>query len=182
MHRKKFMATAFSFIPALAFARMAQTGEETKQPFIVRAGEARYGKPLFYKGKHPNNVVIAKTDTGGTFSVFSYTGLDKIGPSTHLHEEQDEIFWVTEGSYRFMVGGQLHELAEGDTIFLPRKVAHSWIQLSERGGLLYAVHPAGTMEEFFIEMSERTTPPTEEEAKAIHRQHGMQLIGPGLKL
>lgn len=176
------MTTALSLLPVLTFARLAETGEETTEPFIVRAGQPRYGKPLFYKGRHPNNVVIAKTDTGGAFSVFAYTGLDKIGPSTHLHEEQDEIFWVTEGHFRFMVGGELMELSAGDTIFLPRKIAHSWIQLSDRGSLLYAVHPAGTMEEFFIEMSERGAPPTEEEAKAIHRRHGMQLVGPGLKL
>lgn len=169
-------------MPAIAFARLAETSEETTEPFIVRAGQPRYGTPLFYKGRHPNNVVIAKTDTGGAFSVFAYTGLDKIGPSTHLHEEQDEVFWVTEGIYRFMVGGELHELTAGDTIFLPRKIAHSWIQLTDRGSLLYAVHPAGTMEEFFIEMSRLTTPPTEAEAQAIHRRHGMQLLGPGLKL
>lgn len=176
------MATALSLMPALTFARLSEVAEQTAEPFIVRAGQPRYGKPLLYKGKHPNNVVIAKTDTGGAFSVFAYTGLDKIGPSTHLHEEQDEIFWVTEGRYRFMAGGKFMELSAGDTIFLPRKIAHSWIQLSERGSLLYAVRPAGTLEEFFIEMSERTTPPSEEEAQAIHRRHGMQLIGPGLQL
>lgn len=182
MKRKKFLVAALTAIPAFSFARLFEESNNIEKPFVVRAGEARYGKPLFYKGKHPNNIVISKKDTAGAFSVFAYKGFDKIGPSMHLHMDQDEMFWVTEGSYRFAVGDETMELKAGDTIFLPRNIPHSWIQLTDVGQLIYAVHPAGTMEEFFIEMSEMKGPPTEEEAKKIHLKHGMKLIGPGLKL
>ncbi|MET0465943.1 MAG: cupin domain-containing protein [Chitinophagaceae bacterium] len=183
MKRKKFLATAFSAIPMIALAKSGVNSlSSLKKPFIVRAGEARYGKPMFYKGKHPNNIVISKKDTGGAMSVFAYTGHDKIGPSTHLHLFQDEIFFVTEGTYRFLAGEETLELHAGDSIFLPRNVPHSWIQLTDKGQLIYAVHPSGTMEEFFIEMNEMKAPPTETEAKKIHLKHGMKLIGPGLSL
>jgi quercetin 2,3-dioxygenase len=183
MKRKKFLATALSAIPMLAMAKSGITSPRSvNEPFVVRAGEARYGNPMFYKGKHPNNIVISKQDTNGAFSVFAYIGLDKIGPSTHAHLSQDEIFFVTEGTYRFLAGEKILELNAGDSIFLPRNVPHSWIQLTEKGQLIYAVHPAGTMEEFFIEMSEMKGPPTEAEAKKIHLKHGMKLIGPGLSL
>jgi mannose-6-phosphate isomerase-like protein (cupin superfamily) len=182
MKRKQFVATILTSIPALAFAKTTNEPGSTGKPFVVRAGQARYGKPMLYRGKHPNNIVISKKDTGGAFSLFAYTGHDKIGPSTHMHLAQDEIFFVAEGNYRFAVGTETMELNAGDTIFLPRKVAHSWIQLTDKGQLVYAVHPAGTMEEFFIEMNELKAPPTEEEAKKIHLKHGMKLIGPGLKL
>lgn len=182
MKRKKFLTTALSAIPMIAMANSIPTSSSAKKAFVVRAGEARYGKPMFYKGRHPNNIIISKKDTGGAFSVFAYTGFDKIGPSTHLHISQDEIFFVTEGTYRFLAGEETLELNAGDSIFLPRNVPHSWIQLTEKGQMIYAVHPAGTMEEFFIEMSEMMAPPTEAEAKKIHLKHGMKLIGPGLSL
>src|SRR6478752_10560774 len=110
MKRKKFLATALSAIPMIAMANSIPTSSAAKKTFVVRAGEGRYGKPMFYKGRHPNNIVISKKDTGGAFSVFAYTGLDKIGPSTHLHVSQDEIFFVTEGTYRFLAGEETYEL------------------------------------------------------------------------
>jgi quercetin 2,3-dioxygenase len=102
-------------------------------------------------------------DTANNLSLFSYTGYAKIGPSYHLHLHQDEWFHVVEGKYRFVVGEETMELNARDTIFLPRKIAHSWIQLTDRGGLIYTVTPASTLEDFFKEMNELKKPPTEEE-------------------
>lgn len=178
MQRKQFLAMGLAAFPVLAIAG----DPDPSKPFIVRAGQARYGEPMFYKGKHPNNIVISKKDTDNAFSVFSYMGYDRIGPSLHLHTDQDEIFFVTEGRYRFRVGDEQMEAAVGDTVFLPRNIQHSWIQLTDKGSLLYAVYPAGTMEEFFIEMSNLKVPPTEQEANEIHAKHGMKLLGSPMKL
>lgn len=178
MERKQFLAMGLAALPLYSFAQAI----DPSKPFIVRAGKARYGEPMFYKGKHPNNIVIAKKDTNNAFSVFSYTGYDKTGPSLHLHTDQDEMFFVTEGKYRFRVGEEMMEAEVGDTIFLPRNVQHSWIQLTDKGSMLYAVHPAGTMEEFFIEMSKMRSAPTAEQAKEIHAKHGMKLLGPPMTL
>jgi quercetin dioxygenase-like cupin family protein len=127
-------------------------------------------------------VVISKKDTDNALSVFAFTGFAKIGPSLHLHFHQDEFFYVAEGSYRFVVGDETMELSAGDTIFLPRNIPHTWIQLTDKGKLLYAVQPAGTLEEFFKEMNDLKMPPTEEEAKQKHLKHGMKLVGPPLTL
>ena len=182
MKRKQFLTTALAAIPALASAKFACGLKDAEKPFVVRAGEARYGKPMLFSGKHPNNVVISKTDTGNTLSVFAYTGYQKIGPSLHMHLAQDELFYVGEGKYRFVVGDETMELGVGDTIFLPRNVPHTWIQLTDKGQLLYAVQPAGTLEEFFQELNELKGPPTGEEIGKIHAKHGMKLLGPPLQL
>lgn len=182
MKRKQFLTTTLVALPALAFAKLTLQSTTGDKPFVVRAGEARRGGKMMYKGKHPNNIIISKADTGNAASVFAYTGYDTIGPSLHLHTDQDEIFFVTEGRYRFAVGSETMELSVGDTIFLPRNIPHTWIQLTDKGSLIYAVQPAGTLEEFFIEMNELKAPPTEEEVKAIHAKHGMKWLGKGLSL
>lgn len=182
MKRKQFLATTLSAIPALAFANQKVFPFNTDKPFVVRAGKGRFGKSMKYKGVHPNNIVVSRKDTNDNLSIFAYTGFDKIGPSLHVHFNQDEIFSVVEGSYRFAVGEETMELHAGDSIFLPRNIPHTWIQLTETGRLLYAVQPAGTLEDFFIEMDGLTKPPTKEEAEAIHLKHGMKLMGPGLSL
>ena len=182
MKRKKFLLTTVTALPALAFAHLADFPTQTKTPFVVKAGKSRFGEPMKYRGVHPNDVIISKKDTNNALSLFAFTGYAKVGPSLHMHLHQDEFFNVVEGSYRFVVGDQTMQLSAGDTIFLPRNIPHSWLQLTDQGKLLYAVQPAGTLEEFFSELNDLKKPPTEDEIKKIHKKHGMKLLGPGLTL
>lgn len=182
MKRKQFLLTTITAIPALGFGQFDAPKSRTKKPFVVRSGKSRYGEPMKYKGVHLNDVVISKKDTQNNLSVFAFTGYSKVGPSLHLHFHQDEFFYVVEGNYHFVVGDEKMELSAGDTIFLPRNIPHTWIQSTDKGQLLYAVQPSGTLEDFFKEMNDLKKPPTEEEAKQIHLKHGMKLVGPPLTL
>lgn len=182
MQRKQFLLTTVTALPALAFGQISELKSRAKKPFVVRSGQSRYGEPMKYKGVHPNDVVISKKDTGNSLSVFAFTGYARVGPSLHLHFHQDEFFYVVEGNYRFVAGDETMELTAGDTIFLPRNIPHTWIQLTDNGKLLYAVQPAGTMEEFFREMNEVQQPLTAAEAAQRHLKHGMKMVGPPLQL
>lgn len=182
MKRKQFLLTTLTALPALAFSNLNTIAKRTDKPFVVRSGGSRFNEPMKYRGVHPNDIIISRKDTGNELSVFAYTGYEKIGPSLHLHYKQDEIFYVVEGEYRFVVGEETMELNAGDTIFLPRGIPHSWIQLTDHGRLFYAVQPAGTLEDFFVEMNELKKPPTEKQSEAIHKKHGMKVVGPPLKL
>jgi quercetin dioxygenase-like cupin family protein len=182
MKRKEFLSATLAAVPAFAFSQAKPSPISGSDPFVVRAGESRFHQPMKYQGIHPNDIIISRNDTVNGFSMFSYTGFAKIGPPMHIHLEQDEIFYVVEGRYRFVVGTEKWELQVGDTIFLPRKIPHTWIQLTEKGKLIYAVTPAGSLEDFFKEMNALGKPPTAEEAAAIHRKHGMTVIGPPLSL
>ena len=182
MQRKKFLSTTLAAFPLLAFAQLKIEQRDNDKPFVVKAGKSRDGSSMKYRNKHPNDVIISKKDTGGNLSVFLFTGYDTVGPSLHVHFNQDEIFYVLEGNYRFVVGSETMELEAGDTIFLPRNIPHSWIQLTPQGRLLYAAQPAGTLEDFFREMNDLAKPPTHEESQQIHLKHGMKIMGPALKL
>jgi mannose-6-phosphate isomerase-like protein (cupin superfamily) len=62
-------------------------------------------------------IVRAGTNRSGAVS----TPLD-------IHDHQDEFFTVIEGKYKFVCGDMVTELSAGDSIFLPRKIAHQWLQ------------------------------------------------------
>jgi quercetin 2,3-dioxygenase len=185
MNRKQFLLTGLSISPLVAIG-MPQGGKKSKKtatkPFVVNANKSRFGDVVMFKGVNHNDLKISSKDTGGQLSVFEYRGVEKTGPSLHIHLYQDEIFTVTEGKYRFVVGNETHELSEGQTIFLPRGIAHTWIQLSDTGKLIYLLQPAGKMEEFFSTMNAFTTRPSDEEMDRIHAKHGMKTVGPPLTL
>lgn len=184
MKRKQFITAALLATPAFAISsRAGHTGyRSAKDPFIVPAGKSRFGDVIKFMGVHPNDLKISSKDTDGQLSVFEYTGFEKIGPPMHIHFNQDEVFTVLEGTYRFKVGDKEYELKEGETIFLPRNIAHTWIQLSDRGKLIYLLQPAGKMEEFFKTMNNLKEMPTPEVLQKIHLEHEMKIVGPPLTL
>lgn len=183
MQRKQFLASALMALPALAWAKSPlKTNPSTTEPFVVEAGQSRFGEIVKFLGVHPNDLKISGKDTGGQLSVFEYTGLGKVGPMLHVHFEQDEIFTVLAGEYRFVVGEQTHLLKAGQTIFLPRNIPHTWIQLTDTGKMIYFLQPAGKLEEFFSYMNGLKERPSAEELDRIHAQHQMKVVGPPLRL
>ncbi len=146
----------------------------------ISAGQGRFNESFLFQGKHPNDIKLSKQDTDNQLAIFEYIGYDQTGPVLHLHFDQDEIFYVIEGQYRFVVGDETMTASPGDTIFLPKTIPHTWLQLSDQGKLLYMVQPAGKAEEFFRTMNNLDHAPTEEEVEKIHLDHGMKVVGPPL--
>ncbi|WP_395945157.1 cupin domain-containing protein [Brevundimonas sp.] len=164
----------FATSPAKADAR-------SSKGFVVPAGQDRGQAPVVLFGASLNTVKVSAADTAGRFSLFEYEGAVKGGPPLHLHEDQDEIFYVREGEYLFQVGEERRRLVAGDTIFLPRGVPHAFAQLSERGRLVFMFTPAGDMEAFFRDQAGMGAgPPTPEAAQALFSAHGMRVVGPPL--
>jgi len=180
MQRRTFLSAAViatsGGIASTSFAK------SSPKPFLVKNGEARFGVHTPYRGVHPNDVKVSGKDTGGQLAIFEYIGLDKVGPSFHVHHDQDEIFSVVEGEFLFQVGDDKFVAKAGDTVFAPRNVPHTWIQTSDKSKLIYCVQPAGKMEEFFLKMNELKGPPSEALAQQIHKEHGMTILGPPLSL
>lgn len=157
----------------------------TSSGFKVTSGEARFGIHYKMKGITLNtlDIKISRKDTDNEVAVFEQTGLTPNGgPPLHIHPEQDEWFYVIEGDYLFVVGKDKYQIKAGDTIFLPRKVPHAFVQLSEKGKMIVSYVPAGKMEAFFAVTDKWTSTPSKEEIVQVFAEHGMQVVGPALKI
>jgi quercetin dioxygenase-like cupin family protein len=182
MQRRKFLLAGLASVPLASFAHWFTKEAHTEKPFVVKGGKSRYNESLTYRQVNSQDIKVSKNDTGNTISVLEYTGREKVGPPLHVHFYQDEVFYIAEGQYRFVVGKEEFIANEGDTIFLPRNIPHTWIQLSDKGRQLYILQPAGSFEEFLRNVQGLTHPPTEEELQKIHLEHGMKVLGPPLSL
>ena len=136
MQRRTFL-TATLAVPALATQPENSPCEASIKPFVVKTGEARFGEATKLFGTSPNDIKVSGKDTDGSLAVFEYNGHEKGGPPLHVHPHQDEIFYVLVGAYRFQVGDKKHEIKAGDTIFLPRNVPHTFVQLTDSGRMLF---------------------------------------------
>jgi quercetin 2,3-dioxygenase len=180
MKRRNFVT--LSAIAAFAPSYKLHELTDDQKGFVVRKGKARNDKHMPFKGINVNDLKVSGKDTKGNFSLFEYIGVEKTGPSFHIHLKQDEHFFVIEGSYKFRLGDEYFDLHAGDSIFLPRNIPHTWIQLSDHGRLIYMVSPAGTFEDFFQEMTILKAPPTREFMVTLHAKHDMKIVGPPMEL
>jgi quercetin dioxygenase-like cupin family protein len=181
MERKTFLQMSLG-VALLPLEKNPYASLAAKAPFKISAGKGRFNESFLYKGKNPNDIKISGKDTDDQMAMFEYIGYEKTGPPLHKHFYQDEIFYVIEGNYRFVVGDEIMLMNPGDTIFLPRNIPHTWIQLTEKGKLVYFVQPAGKAEEFFRTMNNLKHAPTKEEIDKIHEACGMKVMGPPLTL
>lgn len=185
MKRRRFIQTTLTAVPLVATAHPPVQTDRDPKGFKVSGGEGRYHGHIQLKGVNSNiqDVKVSGKDTGGDLAIFEQTGLSpKRGTPLHIHPSQDEVFRVLEGEYHFQVGQDKYQLKAGDSIFLPRKVAHAWTQVSERGRMTVIVQPAGKLEEFFVTMAALQKEPSKEEIAKIFADHDMQVVGPPLKV
>lgn len=186
MKRRNFIQNAIAAVPLIAsFKIKSVLFMRTKKGFKVASGEARFGVHYKMKGVTLNtlDIKISGKDTANDLAVFEQTGLTpKGGPPLHIHPHQDEWFYVVEGIYLFQVGDDKYEMKPGDTIFLPRKVPHAFVQLTEKGKVIVSYLPAGKMEAFFAVTDKWTAPPSKEEIVKVFADHDMQVVGPPLKV
>lgn len=192
MKRRRLLICALMFYPVTLIAKMSIFNEAglkgdnmgIKEGFKVDSGKARFGKSYKMKGVTLNNldIKISGKDTNGTLAVFEQTGFTPNGgPPLHVHIDQDEWFFVTEGEYLFQVGEEKFSLKTGDTIFLPRNIPHAFVQITDKARTIVSYLPAGKMEDFFKVSDSWTTPPGKEHVIKVFDDHGMKVVGPPLK-
>jgi quercetin dioxygenase-like cupin family protein len=128
----------------------------------------------------------AETTNGGV-AVIEHHASQGHGSPLHVHHNEDEWFYVTEGELTFWTGGQVTTASAGSFVYLPRDVPHTFLVSSPQARFLLVVEPAG-FEGFVREMSEpageRTLPPatvqppSPEQMTATAAKYGLDIVGP----
>jgi len=136
------------------------------------------------------SVLIDGSETRGTFALLEMMQMPGSEPPLHVHQHEDETFYVLEGRISVWVGGQVHHLEAGGSIFLPRGVPHTFRIKSAEARALNYLSPAGFEEWFRVlgtpaesfGVSSVDEGPTNEEvlrkAEELGPRLGVSVIGP----
>lgn len=187
MKRNKFIISLMVLAVAstFPFSQIKKALNSMDKGFKIKSGEGRIHGHIKLQGVNSNilDVKVSGSDTNGDLAIFEQTSLSQgKGTPLHVHSSQDEVFYVLEGAYLFQLGEEKYNLTVGDSIFLPRKVAHAWTQVSEKGKMSVVLQPAGKLENFFVTMSQLDHEPSQSEIAKIFADNDMQVVGPPLKL
>jgi mannose-6-phosphate isomerase-like protein (cupin superfamily) len=113
-------------------------------------------------------------------------------PPLHVHEREDELFYVLEGELRVRIGPEDRRVRAGEAALAPQGVAHTYRVESEPGARWLVVTARGDFEAL-VRAAARPAeapeppppagPPSPEQREAFSHlaaEHGMLLLGPPL--
>ncbi len=95
-----------------------------------------------------------------------------VEPPLHVHRNEDEWYYLLEGTVTFHVGEQTYRGQIGATVFFPRGIPHTFTIESESARMLLLNAPGGFERMFEL------APSTPEEAIAALARYDVEVVGP----
>lgn len=145
-----------------------------------------------------NQFVVVKPDAGKVWNIFGLKIVGKImseetaghysvimshtppagGPPPHVHQHEDEAFYVVKGTYLFTCGEEKIEAKEGTLVHLPRGIPHTFQNIGDSTGVLLNTITPGGFEKFFEEIDQlpKNQPLDREKVASIASTYGLKFL------
>lgn len=127
--------------------------------------------------------------TGGAFTLIEWSAPTGFGPPLHVHDREDEAFYLLEGQLVVDCGDRRWTVGEGDFTFLPRGIPHSFLVTKGVVRGLQLTTPSG-FESFLADLgrpADSTELPTPSEPDIprlieVAQRYGCRVVGPPTSL
>jgi quercetin dioxygenase-like cupin family protein len=132
------------------------------------------GRDLIFK--------VTGEDTGGAFDYFIVEVAPRGGPPLHVHHKQEETIHALKGRYKIRIGDEIFVCEEGGFAYLPSRIPHAFLNLTDEPGEIVVVYAPGGGHKFYEELGpiSRSTHPDRATIAAVFEKYDMSLLGPPL--
>jgi quercetin dioxygenase-like cupin family protein len=121
-------------------------------------------------------IKLTGDDTGGAYVLVEQVNAVGTGIPLHVHNNEEETFFIIEGKYEFTVKGESVMAPAGTTVHLPRGVEHSFkVTEGAPARALIWLCPAGS-EKMFTELSTLPAPPDMAQVLSICAKYGVVFL------
>ena len=144
------------------------------QAVIVKPEQALSIKPFGLDVK----VLLSTEATGGAISVLMGWLKPGEGPSDHVHFNQEEIFFIVEGTFELTVGDQTTTAGPGTIVFIPRNVVHRFKNVGNTTGCMLDWTLPGGQDHYFKAISDLAASGdfTPEKVMEINKRHDTKFL------
>ena len=119
------------------------------RPAIVNRDSAPSIKPFGIDMK----VLLSTEATGGGISVLMAWQKPGEGPASHVHYDQEEMFFIVEGNIELTVDGRTSTAGPGTIVFIPRNVVHSFKNVGDTTACMLDWSLPGGQDHYFKAMA-----------------------------
>lgn len=125
-------------------------------------------------------------DTGGAYTLIEIEAAPGGGPPPHTHANEDEAFYVLDGTFELLIGDRVVSAAPGAYAFVPRGTIHRFRCAGDRPGRLLVLFTPGGIEGFFREaglpaLGDGPPPPVDAaeiaRTEAAGAKYGLRVVG-----
>ena len=125
--------------------------------------------------------------TGGNLVLLENLTPPGGGPPPHLHRNEDEFFYVLDGTFEIRIGDDVHALGTGGFAFVPRGTVHNFRNIAEAPSRILVGFTPGGLEGFFRAsgrpaVDDGPAPPFDDDELArtmvAAERHGLELAAP----
>ena len=132
------------------------------------------GRDLIFK--------VTGEDTGGAFDYFIVEVAPHGGPPLHVHHNQEETIQVVKGHFKIRIGDAIVYCEDGGFAYLPSKIPHAFLNLTDEQGEIIVVYTPGGGHKFYEELGPltRNGSPDHRVVAQLFAKYNMTLLGPPL--
>jgi quercetin dioxygenase-like cupin family protein len=87
--------------------------------------------------------LAGNSDTDGAFDLVESRMKKGTEPPPHIHEREDELFYILSGEIKVFADGQVFSVGAGESVFLPKNVPHAYLIQSDVCRVLALMTPGG---------------------------------------
>ena len=160
------------------------TSRGTSRGIIIGPGQGRS-----IQGTGDITLIATAEQTGGSIGIFEGISPPADGPPRHIHYGSDELFYILDGEFLFLVGERQENVSAGTYVFVPRGMVHAYKAVgTEQGRLLMAFIPGGPerLAEEFVKLStegegvNRSTAQQNKMFAELNEKYDTEFVGPPL--
>jgi quercetin dioxygenase-like cupin family protein len=123
--------------------------------------------------------------TRGSIGFLEATSSPGYGPPRHIHRSHDELFYVLEGEFLFLVGERQVNAPPGSFVFIPRGTVHAVKVVGPEPGKVLIAYIPGGLEHSFEEFAQARAEQGEDADRArtveeINQKYDSEFVGPPL--
>jgi len=99
-------------------------------------------------------ILLTTEATGGAVSVLIGDHKPGEGPPDHVHFNQDEVFFIVDGTYELTVGDRTATVGPGTIVFIPRNVVHRFTNVGDATARMLDWSLPGGQDHYFKAIAE----------------------------
>lgn len=138
------------------------------------------GEVLDVVGEHIR-ILIDSKQSGGDFVIFEDITGPRNGPPLHRHGKDDELFYIVEGTLKFVIDGRESIVGPGSVVFAPRGSVHTYMNMGKTPSRMIVTCTPGGIEEPFRAANALGRTATNEQVSAAFRAFDLTIVGPPLR-
>ena len=96
---------------------------------------------------------LASADTNGAIAIFESISPLGSGPPRHIHQAEDEVFFLLSGTCEFWTEGTTFTRSASEAVFVPRGASHTFRVIGTTDCHHLTILTPGGFEGFFAEMA-----------------------------